>query len=378
MSAQQYSQQIQNTLTQLQGAYGALFSGHPRMSRRPELLEGWLKTLEGLKRPLKLVSGAERAALEGEVKARTELYSAELKAIKALHALNEPTREAYLRTEWGGLIHDRYARHFAGQSRSTRDLHLLAEMIIDTQAHIAELEGLKEDERWGEVTEQAREDIGAYLDTLNERLKLYQGERDAITESASQGTHEERAGRLAWMANQLFDVYRAQYQGHPRSSRRLTTLSRVVASLSELLKQMEQLAGEFKEESHLKNINVVRQNRDLYTKEAEEVERAQAQLGFDEWFASLIEAAKRVHEDYREQYAGKARSECSPEGLVHLSDRLFDLISQLRPLTQDTPDDEERLLMQELFDQTRLYHREWIAVRTAHQPADAAATEQGH
>ena len=60
MSAQQYTQQIQNTLTQLQGAYGALFSGHPRMSRRPELLEGWLNTLEGLKRPLKPTKASYR------------------------------------------------------------------------------------------------------------------------------------------------------------------------------------------------------------------------------------------------------------------------------------------------------------------------------
>ena len=142
---------------------------------------------------------------------------------------------------------------------------------------------------------------------------------------------------------------------------------------------MEALKARFKEESHAKNIEVVRQNRDLYAQEQKGIEQSQANVGFDEWFEALITAAKKVNEDYVAQYAGKARAECSPEGLVHLADRLFDLISQLRPLTQDSPDEQERVLMQELFDQTRLYHREWIAVRAA-QPTEQPATqaEQGH
>lgn len=376
MKAKQYAQQIRNTLQQLSSFYDAAFSGQPRMSRRAELLDQWLKSLDGLSRPLKLVSGSEKKALNDEIAARKKLYRDEAQAIRALQAMSPLAREMFHRTEWGGLIHDRYARHFAGQSRGTRDVQLLAELLLDTESLMTDLGKLKEDEGWAEIKPEVQAELSAYIDLLKDRAELYRSEREAINSSATQGEPEERAGRLAAIANQGFAVYRHQFQGHSRSSRRQSTLSRVVASLAEVLEQMRALSSQgFKGEHHSNNIELVTQNLSLYREEVKAIASAQESLGFDEWYQALISEAQSIFEGYREQYAGKARAACSPEPLVYLCDRLVDVISQLRPLIQDSPDEQERVVFQQMLDQARVYHREWGAVTQA-QPS--ANVEQGH
>jgi len=376
MKAKQYAQQIKNTLQQLSSFYDAAFSGQPRMSRRPELLDQWLKSLDGLSRPLKLVSGADRKALSDEISARKKLYRDEAAAIRKLQGMSELAKDMFHRTEWGGLIHDRYARHFAGQSRGTRDVQLLAELSLDTESLLNDLNQLKEGEGWGEIEASVQGELNNYIEVLNERAQLYRAERTAINESVSQGSDEESAGRLASIANSGFSVYRNQFQGHARSSRRQSTLARVVASLSDVLAQMQKLASSgFAGEHHAKNIELVSQNLSLYRDELKAIESAQESLGFDEWFQSLVAEAQSIFDSYRETYAGKSRASCSPEPLVYLCDRLVDVISQLRPLVQDSPDEQEQLIFQQMLDQARLYHREWLAVSQANAPQ---ATEQGH
>ena len=376
MKAKQYAQQIRNTLKQLSSFYDAAFSGQPRMSRRPELLDQWVKSLDGLGRPLRLVSGADRKALSDEIAARKRLYRTEAKAIRDLQAMSSVAREMFHRTEWGGLIHDRYARHFAGQSRGTRDVHLLAELLLDTESLMTDLNKLKGEEGWAEINAEVQAELNSYIDLLKDRADLYRTEREAITQSVSQGEAEETAGRLATIANLGFNVYRNQFQGHSRSSRRQSTLSRVVSSLADVLDQMRALSnGGFKGEHHTKNMELVAQNLSLYQDEVKAIASAQESLGFEEWFQALVTEAQSIFEGYREQYAGKSRAACSPEPLVYLCDRLVDVISQLRPLIQDSPDDQERLIFQQMLDQARLYHREWGAVT---QAQGAMSAEEGH
>jgi len=376
MKAKRYAQQIRNTLQQLSSFYDAAFSGHPRMSRRPELLDQWLKSLDGLGRPLRLVSGGDQKALRDEIASRRTLYRNEAQAIRELQAMSPLAREMFHRTEWGGLIHDRYARHFAGQSRGTRDVQLLAELLLDTESLLTDLNKLKEDEGWAEIKPEVQAELDNYISLLKERAELYRAEREAINTSVTQGEDEEVAGRLATIANQGFAVYRHQFQGHSRSSRRQSTLSRVVASLAEVLEQMNGLTSSgFQGEHHAKNIELVSQNLSLYREEVKAIANAQESLGFDEWYQALVTEAQSIFESYREQYAGKSRASCSPEPLVFLCDRLVDVISQLRPLIQDSPDEQERVVFQQMLDQARVYHREWGAVTQAQA---SASVEQGH
>lgn len=375
MKTKQYAQQIRNTLQQLSSFYDAAFSGQPRISRRAELLDQWIKSLDGLSRPLRLVSGADQKVLRDDIATRKKLYRDEAQAIRALQAMSPLAQEMFHRTEWGGLIHDRYARHFAGQSRGTRDVQLLAELLLDTESLSADLLKLQEEDGWSDIEPQVQAELENYISLLKDRADLYRTEREAINQSILQGEDEEIAGRLANIANQGFAVYRHQFQGHSRSSRRQSTLARVVANLAEVLEQMNALSKKgFKGEHHAKNIELVSQNLTLYRDEVKAITSAQEALSFDEWFQALVAEAQSVFESYREQYAGKSRASCSPEPLIYLCDRLVDVISQLQPLIQDTPDEQERIVFQQMLDQARVYHREWGAVIQA----QTQLTAEGH
>ncbi len=376
---QQRAAKLRHSAQELHNNYEAGFAGQPRVSRNAALLDEWAARLKGLRGELKGLPKGLHDELSELLTQRTELYTREASAIRALQALGGPSQRAYGVIEWVGLADERYQRHFAGFSRNTRDLNLLSELILDASELHAQAEELMGG-AGGALEGPAAEDLGAQLKRLQDNIKLYESERAAISEARAQGKPEERAGLLAFLANESFGVYRHQFQGHPRSSRRLSTLSRVVSTLTYILEQMRLLerAG-FTEESHVRNIGVVAQSLEAYTKELDEVQRAQDALGFDEWVSQLAAAAQRVHDDYRAQFAAKPRAGCDPEALRQLCDRLFDVAHQLRPLVHDSPEPQERGLLQMTLDSLRLYHREWRLVRDAvaqQQAAQQQAAQQ--
>jgi|GEM_PF-510319 len=372
---QQRAAKVRNAAQELHNHYEAGFAGQPRFSRNAALLDDWATRLKGLRRDLNGLPQGLHDELSKLLADRADLYTREAGAIRALQALGGPSQRAYAVIEWVGLADERYQRHFAGFSRNTRDINLLSELILDASALHAEAEELLSGVH-GALEGTAPEDLGAQLKRLQDNIALYETERAAISETRAQGKPEERAGLLAFLANESFGVYRHQFQGHPRASRRLSTLSRVVANLTYLIEQMRQLerAG-LKEESHVRNIEVVAQSLNAYTQELGEVSRAQDALGFDGWVQQLGAAAQRVHDDYKAHFAAKPRAACDPELLRQLCDRLFDVSYQLRPLVHDSPDMQERALLQMTLDSLRLYHREWVLVRDAVAAQRKAAQE---
>jgi|LauGreDrversion4_2_1035121.scaffolds.fasta_scaffold287856_1 hypothetical protein len=377
LTPQQRAAQLRHTAQELHNQYEAGFAGQPRVSRNPGLLDEWATRLKGLRGSLQGLPKGLHDELSALLSERVDLYTRESEAIRVLQSLGAPSQRAYGVIEWVGLIDERYQRHFAGFSRNTRDLNMLSELILDSSELHAQTEALLSGVG-GALEGPASEDLAAQRKRLEENIALYESERAAISAARLEGKPEERAGLLAFLANEAFGVYRHQFQGHPRASRRLSTLSRVVSTLTYILEQMRLLerAG-FTEASHVGNIGVVAQSLETYQREVAEVSRAQDALGFDDWVKQLAEAAQRVHDDYKAHFAGKARAGCDPELLRHLCDRLFDVAYQLRPLVHDSPDLKERALLQMTLDSLRLYQREWRAVRDAVEKRRKESQAQG-
>jgi hypothetical protein len=365
MKPDQRAAKIRFTLEQFQQSYQSQFAGQPRLSRDPRILDMWIARAEELIPQCKTLPKAAQTALLKTINDRISLYKKEAAAIRLSQKLNEASQAAYRYIEWSKLGTDRYERHFAGQSRNTRDSALLSELIVDAKLWVAKSQKHLSDHE-DEFEENAKQDLEAEMDRLKERVVLYEGELKAIASAQSDGDSTQQSDLLAYLANQNFILYRAHFGGHPRNSRRLETLERVTSNLDAIRNHMKRLHREgLDTERHLQNLKVVEHNLKSYRAEEEKIQSTQNSMSYDQWIEALSEGAQKVHAMYQEEFAGKNRSTCDPVLLNVLCDQLYDLAYQMRPFIQSSPHPEERSLLQNTLDQFRVYHREYLLVSEA-------------
>ena len=365
MKPDQRAAKIRYTLEQFQQSYQSQFAGQPRLSRDPRILETWVARAEELIPQIKTLPRTTQNALLTTLNERISLYRKEAKAIRSSQELNEVSQTAYRYIEWSKLGTDRYERHFAGQSRNTRDSALLSELIVDAKLWVAKSQKHLSDHE-DEFEESAQQDLQAEIDRLKERVVLYEGELKAVASAQSDGDSTQQSDLLAYLANQNFTLYRAHFGGLPRNSRRLETLERVTSNLDAIRNHMKRLQREgLDTERHLQNLKVVEHNLNSYRSEEEQIQSTQNSMSYDQWIEALSEGTQKVHAVYQEEFAGKNRSTCDPVLLNVLCDQLYDLAYQMRPFLQSSPHAEERALLQNTLDQFRVYHREYLLVSEA-------------
>jgi hypothetical protein len=370
MKPAQRAAKLRHSVQQLHNAYQVGFAGQPRLTRAAGQLDAWVTQLKTLSTQAKVLPPQFKKEIASLIQDRIKLYQSEAKAIRTAQELNIVSQVAYGHIEWIKLHSDRYQRHFAGQSRNTRDGSLLSELIVEAQVWLQQAKDHLEANQ-GQLEESAAQDLASWIERVGESEAMYQEELKKITEAQQeQGTAQERADLYAFMANQCFQLYRAHFSGHPRNSRRLATLERCNSQLDLIAGLMQGVIS--KEKSGLEdaqraeaNLDIVQKNLAGYQEEERQVDMAQTQMDYNAWVKSLGEAAQKVYQDYTENFANKPRSGCDPQLLGHLCDRLYDIAIQLRPFVEYSPEPEERGLLFLMLDQLRLYHREFGLVTEA-------------
>ncbi|MEC7946570.1 MAG: hypothetical protein VX265_03320, partial [Myxococcota bacterium] len=106
--------------------YRREFAGRSRIGRDAAVLDGLVAQLQQILVEAGSVEGA--GTLRTTVEQRVALYRAERKAIAEAQAGGPDVAKAFRLHDWSWTDSRRYARHFAGQNRSTRDLGLMREM----------------------------------------------------------------------------------------------------------------------------------------------------------------------------------------------------------------------------------------------------------
>lgn len=377
MKPAQRAAKIRHTLQKIHEGYQVGFAGQPRLTRAAGQLDAWVSQIKGLSPRVKVLPSPEKGELSKLIKQRVELYQREASAIRAAQQMSVPSRIAYGHIEWANLHSDRYARHFAGQSRNTRDGSLLSDLSVEAQVWLEQAQDHL-DQHHDELSEEARADLSQRIERLRESEGMYQSELKAITEAQKSGSAQERADLLAHLANQCFQSYRAHFAGQSRASRNLGTLERINTQLELISQQMSELLssarGDLEDADRAqKNLEIVKQNHTSYLNEEGEVDQAQQRLDYGGWVKVLSEAAQAVYDDYTENFANKPRSGCDPTLLCHLCDRLYDIAAQLRPFVEYSTEIEERGALLMMLDQLRLYHREYGLVREATQGEGASS-----
>lgn len=379
MKPAQRAAKIRHTLQKIHEGYQVGFAGQPRLTRAPGQLDAWVSQIKGLSPRVKALPPQTRSELTELSRQRIDLYQREANAIRTSQQMNPASKIAYGHIEWANLHSDRYQRHFAGQSRNTRDGSLLSDLSVEAQVWLEQAQSHFESHR-DELVESASQDLEQRIQRLQESEEMYQKELKAITEAQKSGTAQERADLLAYLANQCFQTYRAHFAGQSRQSRNLSTLERVNTQLEMIAQQMQDLLNgegdQLEDRARAeRNLQIVTDNLTGYQAEEQEIDNAQQTLDYHGWVKVLSEAAQGVYDTYSEHFANKPRRGCDPVLLGHLCDRLYDVATQLRPFVEYSTEQEERGALLMMLDQLRLYHREYNLVREATQTTSSDAQE---
>ena len=127
------TQSIQTDFDAINSEYEANFAGQSRATRDLSKLDQLSSRIKALVARIDAIPAAARGAdlntLRNDIEEQRKLFEAERTQIERAKKLG-PTldRFAPLATA-ANLTFGRYARHFAGQGRETRDLELLEDMI---------------------------------------------------------------------------------------------------------------------------------------------------------------------------------------------------------------------------------------------------------
>lgn len=306
-------------------AYQSLFAGQPRATRDPAQLEALITRLRALLndgRTLLDKRGRDPALSSVLETARENLqrYNEELSAIKNAQA-NPFTVEAARLASRANRVFDTYNRHFAGQSRETRDFRLLEE-LIDELRDLAE--AMKP------IAQRGVDSAIGDLDTVESQIGLYEEEIDRIRGARATGTQEEQASRLAHLANAQFALYNAHFAGRSRTTRRPELLHRMIANLEDYQRGMKTLAQSgHSSQSNRNNIGIVSKNLDMYRDELKAIKKVRADISARDLAGALGGAANEEMALYREHYAGKDRRGRDLEQLGTICDELRNLQLQM-------------------------------------------------
>lgn len=344
--------------------YRARFAGQPRATRDVNELRNLMAKLSGLIEEAKvLMNGGRNPAVLSLVETAQEnlnRYREEESAIVMAQA-NPYSVEGARLASAANRAFDCYARHFAGQNRATRDPRLLQELVgelktIRTSMVIVADKGI-------DATKQD-------LQTVDKQMELYEQEIAQIERARQEGTEEERASRLAQVANSQFALYNAHFAGKRRATRRPELIQRMLANLEDILKDMESLdKNGLVSESNRNNMGIVRQNLDMYRTELVEVRKAREGASLEDLSGMLGGAANDAMALYREHFAGKDRKSRDIGILMTICDELRYIGMQMDAIarTIDVEFNEKNL---DIVNEARhLYEAEYKEVLAAQKVA---------
>jgi hypothetical protein len=256
------------------------------------------------------------------------------------------------------FVFARYRRHFAGQSRATRDVGLLDEIIENLGAV---------EQGMADVVARAKSaDFKKDLDLVRSSLKMYKDERGEIVKASKEGTPDERASLMANLANAQFAIYQAHFAGKARATRRPALLVRVIDRLTAIQKEMRSLEGKgLTGQTNAKNIDIVSNQLETYRAELDEVRKARKDTSFADLMGMLGGSANEVFETFRNEYAGKDRKSRDVARLGALCDELGDIRQQMIDLgrAQDSATNEANIDV--VTGQLTNFEQEWEQITLA-------------
>lgn len=258
-----------------------------------------------------------------------------------------------------------YEANFAGQSRATRDLGLMDQLIKRLQAVLAQVDHLPASIRGP--------DLEAVRQGARDSLTMYQSERSAILRAKDAGPQIEQFGEHASTANFAFAVYGRHFAGQNRSTRDAGLLAELIEDLKTCDKRMQALNKEKPSADFARDIEVVQTSLAQYQRELGEITKAQASGTPDERANLLGGLANSQFEIYATQFAGKSRPTRRPALLQRVTDNLKRIRGEMLKLKEGGFNEEFHIRNIGIVEeQVASYERELAEIRKARQSTPMA------
>ncbi len=323
---------LADDLDRIAARYESQFSGQPRSSRNVDELDAIIADTAALLARVESIPDAVRPASMSELAARIhtnlEIYQRERGLIDEARKIGPGFEEFAPLAAAANFVFARYHRHFAGQSRASRDLGLIQEMVDDLET----IEEGMADIVGSHPSEQLQKDV----DLVRRTRKMYADEAEAITEARTTGTADERASRMAGLANAQFKLYQDHFAGQPRQTRRPALLMRMVEELKRVQVEMKALqkAGGLSNDSNKKNVEIVQRQMEMYEKELGEIRKARQETPMGDLMGMLGGTANEIFEAYNKDFAGQDRKTRDLAKLRVLCDQLGEVRRQMADLSR--------------------------------------------
>ncbi len=340
---------------ELHARYRYQFGGKPRITRRLSDLDGIVAQSESLIDECRAADATETIQT---IRERLTLYQNERAFIVEAHELGEAAVQATMLGTRANALFGYYARHFAGQSRLSRDVGLLDD-VIDALREIKEsLHGL--------LTGSGAEIAERHLRTIEGNIEHYVSERDAILKVREDASPQELTSAWAALANSQFEAYRVHFAGRARVSRRPALIERLVGNLKFAKSSMSSLIKAGHEvEINTKNRQRVRDRIASYGREAEAIRKAREEASVYDLIDSLGQEANLVMSDYGNEFAGKNRATRDASKMSALLDRLVEVERQMWALGRVYENETNERNTGIVHDTLVVYRAEWQAIREA-------------
>jgi hypothetical protein len=362
-------------LDQLDNEYSSNFAGQSRMTRDVALLDRIITRGNDIVKRIDQIpsaaQGPELVRLRDAAKNNLALYAQERGAILRAQEVGPTFEQFSLEATSANLVFGRYARHFAGKDRATRDLALLGELVDD----------LKQiDKRMGALLEEHRvQDFQRDREVVVQNLQQYQKEIPLIENAQKSGTPEERASVLATLANNQFAVYQTHFAGEPRISRRPALLMRIISSLKSIKERMVAFQqGGLNLEFNDKNIEVVTGRLEVYENELAEIRKLRQSTQMADIMGELGGAANKLFETYRASFANKPRQQVDTDLLGGLCDKLGEIRRQMSDMARAEDNEMNDKNLEIVTEQLVMFEGEYEAVVASKAQAQPATPGNGN
>ena len=353
-------------LEQIDREYASDFAGHSRLTRDVAQMDRMIKRTASIVDQVDRIPSAAQGADLGRVREAAveslRLYKAEREAIVKAQAVGPTFEQFSTEATSANFVFARYLRHFAGKDRASRDVALLGEMVEDLRQIEKRMSAVLEESKKAAEFEQDRK-------VVRDSLAQYQKEIELIEEAQKSGAPEDQASVLATLANSQFAVYQGHFAGEARVSRRPALLMRVIATLKKVRDRMIALrtaaAGGWNIEFNDKNIGIVEDRLKTYETELAEIRKVRQATPMTEIMGELGAAANKLFDEYRGNFADKARNLADAPRLANICDKLGEIRRQMVDMSFAEDSDMNQKNLDIVTEQLVMFEGEYEAVSRA-------------
>jgi hypothetical protein len=354
--------------------YAAAFAGQSRLTRDVALLDAIIGKVNSVVQRIDQIpaaaQGADLVRLRDSASQSLGLYAQERKAIIRAQEVGPEFESFSLEATTANLVFARYARHFAGKDRTTRDIALLGELVEELKQIEKRMTQLIED-----APENGKGEFERDRQVVRDNLTQYQAEIGLIENAQKSGTPEQRASVLATLANSQFSIYQTHFAGEPRISRRPALLMRIVSALKKIHETMVGYRDAGLDlDFNARNISIVEERLKIYEAELIEVRKVRQATPMNDIMGELGGAANKLFDEYRKTFADKPRTQVDIQRLGDICDKLSEIRRQMSEMSWAQDSDMNTNNLEIVVEQMVMFEGEYEAVVAARNQADVFAS----